>query len=126
MKNLIVIFLAFFAVQAYASSLPRITATELQSKSDLIVIGTVLSVSPLKEVLDEVVISVDSLLKGDTPEKKISIILQVRGGLKDWDPQLKAGQSGVFFLKRDGDYFRPAHGGSISIFEKSYITNETC
>ena len=39
-------------------------------------------------------------------------------GLKDFDPELKVGDKGVFFLTRNKGKFEKAYWGSIAIFPK--------
>ncbi len=80
----------------------------------------VIKTVPYKTVLDKVDIKVLVILKGKLEKKEIQLILQVRGGLKEWDPELKKDETGVFFLKKEqnGSY-RVAHGGSISIFKNT-------
>ena len=122
MKPIIaLLFVLGFSSTLFASKIPLITSDELLKKSELVFIGTVLEVMPRQEVLDKVKVRINSLLKGEEKSPDIIVILQVRGGLKDWDPILKVGNMGVFFLRKSGDSYRSAHGGSVSIFEKSYL-----
>ena len=125
MKPIIALSL-LLALSSYlsASKIPRITSDELVKKSELIIIGTVLEVVPHQEVLDKVKVRINSFIKGENKSTHIIVTLQVRGGLKDWDPTLKPGDMGVFFLRKSGDSYRAAHGGSISVFEKSYLDSK--
>lgn len=62
-----------------------------------------------------------SVLKGALDHDEAVALLQVRGGLKEFDPKLKTGDIGVFFLKNSGTYYRTTHGGSIAIFKKHHF-----
>ena len=106
----------FFGYNGIASQIRPLPLAELEKRSDLIVMAKVLSVEPTGS-LDQVVIRVSSLLKGETDAKRIELTLQVRGGLKEWDPKLKAQDTGVFFMRKEQDgSYRVAYPGSISVF----------
>ena len=115
------VFLAF-AITSFASSINRITLAELQLKADLIVMG---KVTKLVEEgnQDHVTIQVDSYLKGKSKQKVYTFTLITRGGLKDFDPSLKKGDSGVFFLKQQcrSGAIEKAYWGSIALFPKDHF-----
>ena len=101
--------------------------SELHSKSDLVVMAQVTQV--VKEAnQDHVTIQVDSYLKGSNPQKIYTLTLIPRGGLKDFDPSLKKGDTGVFFLKlkEKKGQVEKAYWGSVAIFQKNhfYLTEE--
>ena len=106
-----------------ASQISRITLTELKQKADLIVLAEVTQVTRNGNQ-DNVTIQIDSFLKGESEQICINFTLVTRGGLKDFDPALEKGETGVFFLKRkelEYDYEK-AYWGSIAIFEKDIFT----
>jgi hypothetical protein len=123
----IAFFLFIFAVSSFASQINRISLSELHSKSDLVVMAQVTEV--VKEAnQDHVTIQVDSYLKGSNPQKIYTLTLKTRGGLKDFDPSLKKGDTGVFFLKlkEKKGQVEKAYWGSVAIFQKNhfYLTEE--
>jgi hypothetical protein len=107
---------------AYGSQINRITLSELHAKADLIVMSEVTEL--VKEGnQDHVTIQVDSYLKGESPQTVYTFTLVTRGGLKDFDPALKVGDTGVFFLKlkeQEGQVEK-AYWGSIATFQKNHF-----
>lgn len=99
MKRIVcfLLFLAYLSLTSFASSIKRITLTELQAKADLIVLAKVTKVVA-EGNNDHVTIRIDSYLKGESPQNTYTITLCSRGGLKDYDPVLKEGDIGVFSL----------------------------
>ena len=75
-------------------------------------------VIPSKEVSDTVTIAIAAIIKGESKAKEATFVLSTRGGLKDFDPELKVGDKGVFFLTRNKGKFEKAYWGSIAIFPK--------
>ena len=77
---------------------------------------------------DHVTIQVNSYLKGSSPQKVYTLTLITRGGLKDFDPSLKKGDTGVFFLKlkEQKGQVEKAYWGSVATFQKNnfYLTEE--
>ncbi|MDA7915810.1 hypothetical protein N9B94_01080 [Verrucomicrobia bacterium] len=70
---------------------------------------------------DRVTIGVDAYLKGEGTQAVYTFTLFTRGGLKDFDPSLKKGDSGVFFLKirkADGKAEK-AYWGSVATFDRN-------
>lgn len=114
------LFLCAFAVSGLASEIDRITLSELHEKADLIVMAGVMQVVE-EGNQDQVTIKVELYLKGNSPETVYTFTLVTRGGLKDFDPALKKGDTGVFFLKRGkkkGEVEK-AYWGSVAVFPKS-------
>jgi hypothetical protein len=119
---LIVWILCVIATTGFASSINRITLAELQAKADLIVMGKVIELVK-KGNQDHVTIKVDTYLKGKSQQTVYTLTLVTRGGLKDFDPSLKRGDSGVFFLKASkvGGEVEKAYWGSIAIFPENHF-----
>ena len=122
MKRIIVVSLACAVLSAtsFASQIIRITLSELQAKADFIVLGQVTKLVEDGDQ-DHVTIQVDSYLKGKGPQDVYTFTLVSRGGLKDFDPALKKGDTGVFFLKTrklEGQVEK-AYWGGIATFQKN-------
>lgn len=119
---LISAFFFSFAVSGFASQIPKISLSELYAKADLIVMGAVSAVTPA-ENQDTVTIRVDSSLKGENIQEAYTFTLITRGGLKDFDPCLRKGDTGIFFLKWKGpkNQVEKAYWGSIAIFQKNHF-----
>ncbi len=114
------LILAFLSLASFASSIKRITLAEMQARADLIVLAKVTKVV-MEGDNDHVTIKIDSYLKGEGPQTIYTITLCTRGGLKDFDPALKEGDTGVFFLKRskqEGEVEK-AYWGSVATFNKN-------
>ena len=107
---------------SFASQITRITLAELQSKADLVVMGKVTQLVQ-EGNQDHVTIQVDSYLKGKSPQSIYTFTLVTRGGLKDFDPSLKKGDSGVFFLKtrKMEGKVEKAYWGSVATFPKNHF-----
>jgi len=121
-KWLSFLVLVALAATSFASKINRITLSELQTKADLIVLAKITKLVK-EENLDRVTISVDSYLKGNSPQKDHTFTLVTRGGLKDFDPSLKKGDMGVFFLKLmalEGQVEK-AYWGSVATFQKNHF-----
>ena len=113
--------LCLAGMPATASSINKITLAELQSRADIIVMGKVSKLVKTGSV-DTVTVEVAVGLKGDRPNSHYTFTLVTRGGLKDFDPALKVGDSGVFFLKSDtnGKTVK-AYWGGVAIFPKNHF-----
>jgi hypothetical protein len=111
-----------FATTSFASQIRQITLSELHAKASLIVMGKVTKIVADKNI-DRVTIKVDSYLKGKSPQTVYTFTLVSRGGLKDFDPSLKKGDSGVFFLKieKQEGQVEKAYWGSIATFPKNHF-----
>lgn len=110
----------FCSTASYASSIGRITLSELEAKADFIVMGQVMSVEEESNI-DRVTVKVDAYIKGDASQTEYKFTLVTRGGLKDFDPDLKKGNSGVFFLKQQGETVKKAYWGSVAIFSENHF-----
>jgi len=107
---------------ASASQISRITLSELHATADLIVLGEVIKLVQDGN-RDHVTIEPELYLKGRGSERAYTFILISRGGLKDFDPTLKKGDTGVFFLKlgeADGQAEK-AYWGSVATFRKNHF-----
>ena len=120
MKYTFAMIILLLSSTAIASMIGKIDLSKLENKSELIVLAKVINIVS-DSALDKVTIKVSSILKGKLDNKEITILLQVRGGLKEFDPEIQVGDFGVFFLKKGSNYYRTAHGGSIAIFEKNHF-----
>ena len=76
-----------------------------------------------EENQDYVTIQVASYLKGSSGQTVYTFTLITRGGLKDFDPPLKKGDTGVFFLKRKEQkgQVEKAYWGSVATFQKNHF-----
>ena len=115
-------FLLIFATTSFASQIRRITLSELYVKSDLIVMAEVVKLVK-KGNQDQVTIKTDLHLKGKSSQTVYTFNLFTRGGLKDFDPSLKEGDTGVFFLKisEQDDQVEKAYWGSVATFRKNHF-----
>lgn len=89
------LFLLIFAADSFASQINRITLSALHAKVDLIVMAEVTKLIADGNQ-DHVTIKADLYLKGKSPQTVYTFTLVTRGGLKDFDPSLKKGDTGVF------------------------------
>ena len=118
MKYFLASVMVILSVSLSASNIGKIELSKLENKSDLIVLAKVVHVHSDKE-LDKITINISSVLKGEPENDEVIVLLQVRGGLKEFDPTTHVGDVGVFYLRRNSQYYRTTHGGSIAIFEKN-------
>jgi len=116
------LFLFIFVSASFASQIQRITLSELHAKADIIVMA---EVTKLVEEgnQDHVTIKVELYLKGKNPQTVYTFTLVTRGGLKDFDPSLKKGDTGVFFLKlkEQKGQVEKAYWGSVANFQKNHF-----
>ena len=119
MKRIAIVFLFLICMTGFlvASSINRLPLEKLSGLSDVVVVAEVVKVVSDGE-FDNVTIEIQSVLKGSLKERMVTIRLHSRGGLKDFDPQLKADQKGVFFLQKTPNGYKKAYWGSFAIFEK--------
>ncbi len=102
----------------YATGISLMPLKDLHSKSQIIVLGQVEKVVQ-NGYYDTVTIKVSSYLKGEKyNDSTFTFNLITRSHLKDFDPELKKNQTGVFFLNRKDDKTVKAYWGSIAIFNK--------
>ena len=117
----------FHSQTASASQIKPIKLTDLEARATHIVLGKVTKVVESGNE-DTVTVEVASLLKGKSEQKSFTFTLVTRGGLKDFDPEVKVGASGVFFLKEQdvagkaaGGAVTKAYWGSIATFPKDHF-----
>lgn len=125
MKKLLVMIVGMlcFTCAAPASDIALLPLKELPARANLIVLGEVLRVVPQNnENLDTVTIRIHAVLKGEVKVREATFVLSTRGGLKDFDPQVKPGDMGVFFLDHEDGTFKKASWGSIALFTKNNFT----
>lgn len=105
-----------------ASSIKKITLDDLYLKADLIVIAQVINLDT-RDNQDHLTIKVAKSLKGTCRESIISFNLVTSGGLKDFDPELRIEDTGVFFLKKSKikPHIRKAYWGSVATFTKNHF-----
>jgi hypothetical protein len=115
---IMLIFCVVFIPNTYASMIARIDLDELIAKSEYVVLGKVIDVSS-KDVRDIVTVKVASSLKGNLAREEVSFMLTTRGGIKNFDPQLKIGDTGVFFLIEKNGEIKRSYWGSIAIFNRN-------
>jgi hypothetical protein len=122
MTCLLCLIVLTVSTTSFASKIRRITLAELQATADLIVMAKVTDIVAEKDI-DHITIKVDSHLKGEATKDVYTFALVTRGGLKDFDPSLKKGDSGVFFLKRtqQPDQVEKAYWGGVAVFPKNHF-----
>lgn len=112
-----------FPVVAHASQLSAIDVDKLEPLSEVIVVGTVSKVEQDKENTnyDIVTVTVAFALKGSVSTKTLQVRLASRGN-RAFDPTLTKGETATFFLKKaEGEVYRTAYPGSVSLFPKGYF-----
>lgn len=128
---IIVIILVCFSGILQATQIPPSSLEKLQEESDLVIVAKVLSITAVNlsgrkdQPFDEVTLRIASLIKGKVESQNIKIVTEPRG-MRDFDPELRIGQAGVFFLSEvEGFGFRLTQAGSVAIFERnSFILEE--
>jgi hypothetical protein len=102
-----------------ASQINPFNLSALGGKAEVIVVGHVEGVKRLDDMRDEITVRIADVLKGKAAGKTVTFPITCRGGLKDFDPELKVGDKGVFFLQpvEDGKS-RLAFFGSVALFAK--------
>ncbi len=115
----------FFVSLADASKISRLDLAELPDRAEIIVLAKVLEVKQ-KGNTDEVTIKIASFLKGSIKHTTLTLPLVTRGGLKDFDPALRVGDMGAFFLREiKGSVAKKAYWGSIATFQKpNFVVSE--
>jgi len=109
---------------AYASKIQRLELAKLPARAEVIALAKVLKVeeksldSRVPTPYDEVTVMVASVLKGSIKQGEIKVILQPRG-VKGFDPVLKVGDIGVFFLREVSESeAKLAYWGSVAVFQR--------
>ena len=115
--------IALFSISAFgAQNLPTDFA-DVSKHSELIITAKVVKVVPMKFgrediPYDELTIQVASILKGKLKDMSVKIVTEPRG-MRDFDPLLKVGESGVFFLIKDYKFgYRLTARGAVAIFTR--------
>jgi hypothetical protein len=105
-----------------ASQINPISLAELQTRADFVVMAKVTKVEAMGDA-DTVSIRVSSYLKGKHDAAEFTFTLVTRGGIKDFDPAVKVGDTGVFFLKAldEKGAVGKAYWGSIALFPKNHF-----
>ena len=114
-------FILFLTPHSFASRIAGISLEELHQKSDFIVLASVAKVANL-EYRDRITIKVASFLKGKAKEKNYTLTLSPRG-LTGFDPSLKKGDVGVFFLKKDKETGKvvTTYWGGVATFSRNHF-----
>ena len=115
------LLILFLASHGFASRVTEMSMEALHTKSDLVVIASVTEVKK-REYTDLVTIHVGSYLKGQSKERTYFLTLSPRG-LTGFDPELKKGDTGIFFLAIDKETGKAklTHWGGVAIFTKNYL-----
>ena len=87
------------ASSSLASQINTMSLKQLQATAEIVALGQVTAVRSEGD-LDHVAIQADTFLKGSSPETSFTFTLATRGDLKNFDPVLKKGAHGLFFLKK--------------------------
>ena len=98
--SLIAIFMMMPCLMA--SQISGLPISELYSKSNIVVVGSVLRMVKQDQYSDVVEIQINSFIKGAIRQRETTqrFTLRLRNkGVKDFDPTLKEGDMGVFFLE---------------------------
>ncbi len=123
MRNTLLLLLIVLVASrvGLASEIERITLAKLQANADVIALAKVMKVAKVGD-RDNVTIEVDSYLKGENAQSVYTFTLVTRG-VKDFDPALAAGDTGVFFLKRKDQQgqVEKAYWGSVATFQKNHF-----
>jgi len=105
------------ADRAAASQIRPLDLAELEKRSAVIVIGQVEIVKAIDEASDDVTVAIAGTLKGSTSAKRFTLRLYNGKSPKAFDPKLRAGDKGVFFLKDVTEgRARLAFWGSVTVF----------
>ncbi|HUW17718.1 MAG TPA: peptidylprolyl isomerase [Sedimentisphaerales bacterium] len=110
--------------QACASDIKHLELAELPSRAEVVALAKVVKVqekaldSRKPVPYDEVTIKVASVIKGKLERNEVTVLLQPRGE-KGFDPALKVGDTGVFFLREvSQSQAKLAYWGSVAVFQK--------
>ena len=116
------VLLTVLCTTSSASQIRALTLPELYEKADLIVMAEVVQIDKEGD-RDRITIKADCFLKGKSPQTVFTFTLVTRGGLKDFDPCLQKGDTGVFFLKHNQEQgqVEKAYWGSIAVFPKNHF-----
>jgi cyclophilin family peptidyl-prolyl cis-trans isomerase len=120
-----VLFVLTCEAGAFGSEIKQMELAQLSDSAEVIVLAQVVKVSEISAEADEVTIRVGAVLKGKLRTGELKVVLTTRG-VKDFDPTLKVGDTGVFFLKDvKNKEAKPAYSGSVAVFTKpNFIVSE--
>ena len=115
------LLISFLSPPSIASRIVPMSLETLYESSDVIVLASVVKVVKLK-YRDRVTIKVGAYLKSEAKEKSYTLTLTPRG-LTAFDPVLKQGDVGVFFLKinPESGQVMTTHWGSIAMLPKPHF-----
>ena len=115
--------LTLFSDSAFGAQNLHTDFADVSKLSELIITAIVVKVVPMKFgrediPYDELTLKVASTLKGELKDMSVKIVTEPRG-MRDFDPLLKVGESGVFFLIKDDKFgYRFAARGAVAIFTR--------
>ena len=116
--SLLAVLGTFTIGQASASQLVQMELANLSTIAQGAALAKVLTVTKKSDDTDEAAIKIVSVLKGNIRPSQLTIELKTRG-VKDFDPSLKPGDMGVFFLKEiSQSTAKLAYAGSVALFPK--------
>lgn len=115
------LIILFVSSPSVASRVNPMNLETLYKTSDVIVLASVSKVVTLK-YRDRVTIKVGAYLKSEAKEQSYTLTLTPRG-LTGFDPVLKQGDVGVFFLKinPESGQVMTTHWGSIAMLPKPHF-----
>lgn len=105
-------------VGAFGSEIKHIELAQLSDSAEVVVLAQVVKVTKISAEADETTIKIGAVLKGKLGTGKLKVVLTTRG-VKGFDPALKVGDTGVFFLKDvKNKEAKLAYSGSVAVFSK--------
>ena len=111
--------------QANASELVQMELADLSTIAQGAALAKVLTVTKKSDDTDEATINIVSVLKGNIRPSQLTIELKTRG-VMDFDPSLKPGDMGVFFLKEiSQSTAKLAYSGSVHCFQNQTSKSQT-
>ena len=127
----IIFLLLLLPFPLMASQINRLDVQDLEKQSEAIVLAEVVDVAALALddrrpiPFDSVKVKIGAILKGRVESKTLLLTLQPRG-VKDFDPSLRVGEKGVFFLKDlCGTQAKLTFFGSAAVFGKDNFSIST-
>jgi len=110
---------------AFGSEIKQMELAELSDSAEVVILAQVVKVTKISAEVDETTIKVGAVLKGKLGTGNLKIVLTTRG-VKGFDPTVKVGDTGVFFLKDvKKEAAKPAYPGSVAVFSKpNFIVSE--
>ncbi len=107
------------------SEIKQIELAQLSDSAEVVVLAQVVKVTKISAEADETTIKVGTILKGKLGAGKLKVVLTTRG-VKGFDPAMKVGDTGVFFLKEvKTKEAKLAYPGSVAVFSRpNFIVSE--